>query len=610
MLGTCGKQVRGWLNWITVLAVLFLIGSWWYFDQGPARRTPPGPLAAPASANGPAVAPLAQALVRQTAPVSPAARVVAAVQPSVVNISALRPDIAEPPAGQKQPDGSANPGGSVFRFIDPLAGASMKSIGSGVIMTEDGAILTNYHVVQQSDQIYVTCFGEQGSSRYPAEVVHLDEQVDLALLKIRPVAPLPTATLGDSELLSIGDQVLAMGSPFGLAQSVSQGIISGKRDAIVIEGITHRDLLQTDAAINQGNSGGPLVNMQGQVVGINTAIYTPNGAFAGVGFAVPAATVREFLHDLIALPEPAAWPGSGGSPRPGFAKIAAAGAPPPIAPGAVPVHSDRGPCQLCHQVVGGPTAAALPPQPMSTAMAAPAGEAGMLGYPVLYGAAVRPVDSIIANHFGQPENSGVFVCNVLPGSPAAQAGLQAGDIIVKHNGRRCQTPTSLFASMASPDGGRTRLGIIRSGRRQEVVLQQAAPRQEAMLPAAQVQPPATTDQTLAALPSAAPAADSAIPAPVPSPQEWEWMGMELVPAEAALATGQGATATECIVVKEISARSKAELAGVQVNDVLVSINRLPVRSTADLSTILSALSPLDGVLLELERASQRVYATL
>ncbi|MFN3078182.1 MAG: S1C family serine protease, partial [Alphaproteobacteria bacterium] len=110
------------------------------------------------------------------------------------------------------------------------------------------------------------------------------------------------ATFGSSEGMLVGESVIAIGAPFGLSHSVSQGIISSKRNTITIEGQVHKELIQTDAAINQGNSGGPLVNRRGEVIGINTAIYTTTGAFSGIGFAIPAERVVEFLDDVMPRP--------------------------------------------------------------------------------------------------------------------------------------------------------------------------------------------------------------------------------------------------------------------------------------------------------------------
>ena len=130
---------------------------------------------------------------------------------------------------------------------------------------------------------------------FSATTIAVDPRADLALIKISGAPPLPTAPLGDSNSIQVGDWVLAFGSPFGLDQTVTQGIISNKRTSLTVEGVSYGEMLQTDAPINRGSSGGPLVNLNGRVIGINTAIYGPSGEFNGTGFAVPVDRAKAFL---------------------------------------------------------------------------------------------------------------------------------------------------------------------------------------------------------------------------------------------------------------------------------------------------------------------------
>ena len=175
-------------------------------------------------------------------------------------------------------------------------------MGSGVILDPRGYILTNYHVVANTTNLRVTLFGEQ--QKYPAELVAVGSQRDLAVLKIDPGFLLPTATLGNSDMLEVGEQVLAIGCPFNLEQSVSHGVVSDTKRTVTIEGRTYANLIQTDAAINSGNSGGALINTNGEVVGINVAIYAPNRAHCGVGFAIPINQARWLLMTVqYAKPE-------------------------------------------------------------------------------------------------------------------------------------------------------------------------------------------------------------------------------------------------------------------------------------------------------------------
>lgn len=172
-----------------------------------------------------------------------------------------------------------------------------RGMGSGMILDRQGHILTNYHVVKDVDKINVRLADQR---RFEAEVVGTDPRSDVAIIKIKGKVPddLPAIDLGDSDALQVGDLVMAVGAPFGLTQTVTQGVISatGRQDVGVSD---YEDFLQTDAAINPGNSGGPLVNMRGQVIGMNTAIATSVGQFAGVGFAIPVNMIKTMLPTLI-----------------------------------------------------------------------------------------------------------------------------------------------------------------------------------------------------------------------------------------------------------------------------------------------------------------------
>ena len=159
-------------------------------------------------------------------------------------------------------------------------------MGSGIIFDPEGYILTNYHVIADTTDIRVSIFGDR-EKVYPAEIIALDPGLDLAVIKITPPFPLPTVTLGNSDMLEVADEVLAVGCPFNLEQSVTHGIVSDVKRTVTIDGRAYTDLIQTDASINSGNSGGALINMNGEVIGINVAIYAPDRVYCGVGFAIP-----------------------------------------------------------------------------------------------------------------------------------------------------------------------------------------------------------------------------------------------------------------------------------------------------------------------------------
>src|SRR5712671_3086130 len=239
------------------------------------------------------------------------ASIVSKVQPAVVNISTTQvierraPGQGRPvPRGHgqmgPQDDQDQQPFQDFFnRFFDfPDQGPTAeRSLGSGVIVDKKGYILTNNHVVDQATKVQVTLNGEQ--MPYTAKVIGVDEETDLAILKIEVGHDLPAAKLGNSDGVQVGDWALAIGNPFGFLQgSVTAGIISAKDRGNV--GQQFQRFIQTDAAINPGNSGGPLVNIAGQVIGINTAIITGGRGNEGVGFALPSNTAIGVYSQLIA----------------------------------------------------------------------------------------------------------------------------------------------------------------------------------------------------------------------------------------------------------------------------------------------------------------------
>ncbi|MFX4262532.1 S1C family serine protease [Pelotomaculum propionicicum] len=180
------------------------------------------------------------------------------------------------------------------QFDIPSQQQESHGLGSGFIISTDGYILTNEHVIEGVSQIEVTLSNTEKS--YPARLVGSDKDLDLAVLKIDADSDLPTVTLGDSNSIRVGDWVVAIGNPYGLDHTVTVGVISAKGRPMAIDDRQYRNLLQTDASINPGNSGGPLLNLRGEVVGINTAI---NSQAQGIGFAIPSSTVKSVIDELI-----------------------------------------------------------------------------------------------------------------------------------------------------------------------------------------------------------------------------------------------------------------------------------------------------------------------
>lgn len=172
--------------------------------------------------------------------------------------------------------------------------------GSGVLVDSRGYVLTNEHVVRGADEIQITLTSPDGKEKtYPGKVAGRDSILDLAVVKIQTPGTYPSLKLGDSSAIRVGNWILAIGSPFQLQQTVTAGIVSAVRQSILIEGRRYVNLIQTDAAINMGNSGGPLLNLESELIGINTAIYSPSGAFAGIGFAIPINEARDFIESVL-----------------------------------------------------------------------------------------------------------------------------------------------------------------------------------------------------------------------------------------------------------------------------------------------------------------------
>src|ERR1700680_2684421 len=232
------------------------------------------------------------------------------LEPCVVNINteSTIKNVGRRRRGQAPGDEEGGGGMEDFfnRFFGGQGGPSIdsgpareRSLGSGVIVDSKGYILTNRHVVDKADRIRVRFQDDPPNVQHDAKVIGSDPETDLAVIKVETDRGLPAAKLGNSDSMQVGDWVLAVGSPFGLSETVTAGIVSAKGRNIV-PNRQFQSFIQTDAAINPGNSGGPLVNMAGEVIGINTAILTDTNAYAGVGFAMPSNTVVNVYNQLIA----------------------------------------------------------------------------------------------------------------------------------------------------------------------------------------------------------------------------------------------------------------------------------------------------------------------
>src|SRR6201981_2975541 len=298
-------KAHRWVYTLSVLATLSvgiligtLISSEVKGKEG-QKSGDPTPLVLPAAQ--PTNNPLSQAF----------AQIAKQLEPSVVNINTestiKNPHRRRGLPGQGQGDDDDSGGMDDFFnhfFGGPGQGPGQgegsireRSLGSGGIVDAKGYILTNRHVVEKADRIRVRFEDDPPGVQRDAKVIGTDQETDLAVIKVDVDHPLPAAKLGNSDGMQVGDWVLAIGSPFGQAGTVTAGIVSAKGPGIV-PGRQFQTFIQTDAAINPGNSGGPLVNMNGEVIGINTAILSETNAYAGIGFALPSKTVVDVYNQL------------------------------------------------------------------------------------------------------------------------------------------------------------------------------------------------------------------------------------------------------------------------------------------------------------------------
>ncbi|MBF0245177.1 MAG: trypsin-like peptidase domain-containing protein [Planctomycetes bacterium] len=328
---------------------------------------------------------------------------------------------------RKQPAAQPKPRAGTD-FVPPFDGTidkfysnrGFENIGAGLLVDSQGYVLTNYHVVQNADTIIVTVSANPQDRDYVAKIFAQDPSKDLALLKLDTLQEtFPESPLGDSSMVQLGDLVIAIGSPFGIEQTVTSGIISGIRKSVLIGRVRYDNLLQTDAPINRGSSGGALVNLSGEVIGINSAIYAPTGVSNGTGFAIPINDAKSFLA----------------------------------------LHLDRG-FPLAVNKAGRFTAA---PRSLNTPADMPA--------PVRFGLEVMPLGPVMAKQFGVDQDSGLLINRVVADSPAERAGVQRGDIVSSIAGipvRKVQDIPSIVRQMKQ--GDRADIGILRKGQRLNLVM--------------------------------------------------------------------------------------------------------------------------------------------
>jgi serine protease Do len=420
------------------------------------------------------------------------------ISPSVVNISTTS---APEPQQQGRGPGSPFERDDPFhqfmepfeRFFGPLPRQPFrqKSLGSGFIINRDGLILTNNHVIENAEDIVVKLENEK---EFKAKVVGRDVKTDIAVIKIDGASNLKAVTLGDSDALRVGEWVVAIGNPFGLEHSVTAGIVSAK-GRFIGQG-SYDNFIQTDAAINPGNSGGPLLNLKGEVVGINTAIFSRSGGNIGIGFATPINIAKEELPELRekgrvtrgwlgvliqkVTPEIAESMGLEETRGALVADVmkdgpaAAAG----LKVGDVIVEFDGKPIKDSNEL---PLIVARTPIGRSVSVKVLRGKktetltvkiaelkdeevaSSEKNTPEL-GLTVQPLTPDIAESLGLPDDvKGVVVSGVDPGSPADDAGVRRGDVIVEVNRQPVKDMATYRKALESAAKGKSLLFLVHRG---------------------------------------------------------------------------------------------------------------------------------------------------
>lgn len=380
----------------------------------------------------------------------------------------------------------------------PNRSSKQSSLGSGVIVTVDGTVVTNNHVIEGADDIKVAL---ADGREFESKIILKDERLDLAVLKIQGEGPFQIIPVGNSDSLEVGDLVLAMGNPFGVGQTVTSGIVSGLARNQVTPG-DFGFFIQTDAAINPGNSGGALINMQGELIGINTAIFSRGGGSNGVGFAIPANLVNVFVQS--------AQKGEGAFVRP------------------------------------------------------------------FIGATFEPVTSEVAEALGLQTARGALVSSVLEGSPASDAGIKPGQVIIAVNGIPVEHPDALGYRLTTVGVGKTaRMTVSENGTQRDVEM-------------TLTQAPESTPRDERLLEGRNPLAGAVIANLSPRLAD-----------ELRMPTGKTG-----VVVTSTKSGSPAARVGLQAKDIIVALNGVDITNTAMLEKAVAADPSLWR--LEIERDGQRI----
>jgi len=417
--------------------------------------------------------------------------------PAVVNVTVTaeaKPAAAMPEMPQLDPDDPFYQFFKRFQGPVPRGEVPMRGVGSGFIVSSDGVVLTNAHVVDGAEDVDVKLTDKR---EFKARVVGADKQSDVAVLKI-DANNLPTVRLGNPSDLKVGEWVVAIGSPFGFENTVTQGIVSAKWRALPDD--TYVPFIQTDVPVNPGNSGGPLFNMRGEVVGINSQIYSHSGGYEGLSFAIPIDIAANVEHQIL----------------------------------------EHGRVTRGH-----------------------------------LGVAIQDVTQGLADSFGLKTPEGVLVSTVEPGSPAAEAGLKPGDVILRFDGKTIGNSAELPAQVAATKPGTTvKLDVTRNGVTRELSVTVGELHNQTVAEAG------------------------------PSAQSHGRLGLTvrpLTPEERRQAGDSNGLLVE-------DATGPAAQAGIQSGDVIIAVNGTPVRTAKQLGEL--AAKAGKHVALLVQRDQSRIFVPL
>jgi serine protease Do len=402
-------------------------------------------------------------------------------------------------------------------FALPEQGGSLpqqevQSLGSGFVIDPQGYVVTNNHVVADASEI-VVLFSDD--SKLDATLVGRDPKTDLALLKVDSPKPLPYVAFGDSDSMRVGDWVMAIGNPFGLGGTVTSGIISARSRNI--NAGPFDDFLQTDAAINRGNSGGPMFNMDGNVIGVNAAIFSPSGGNVGIGFAIPSALAKPILDQLREY----------GRPHRGW-----------------------------------------------------------------LGVKIQHVTEEIANSLGLDRAYGALVLELTPDSPAANAGLESGDVVLSFNGREVAEMRQLPRMVAeTPVGETVTVDILRKGKRESVRLKLGE---------------FPEDEELVTIPQKTPNKEQV--------KEGETvLGMSLGTIDNTVRARYSLGKTQSgVMVYAVANDSEAKMRTVAAGDIIAGVNQDDIASVEDFKRAINAARAANRgyVLVRIKRGNESNYITL